>query len=80
MQHVILRQKHDPHMARARLLPEARAVHHQHMLLLQQIGHESQVILGNVERRMRVERSLRLDQADARRALGPVLGDVRAAA
>ena len=59
--------------------PKPGAVHHQHVLLLQQVGDEGQVVLGNVQRRMRIERSLRLDQAHARRALRPILGDLRAA-
>src|SRR5271157_2433577 len=49
-QHVLRRQKNDPHVPCSRLLAEARAMHYQHMLLLRQSGYKRQVVLRNIER------------------------------
>src|SRR6185369_16488036 len=71
-QHRLLRQKHNSHVLRSRLLPEARTVHDQHMLLLQQVADESQVIIRNIERRMRIEGPFGRDQRNPWSLLRPL--------
>src|SRR5260370_9476683 len=55
-------------------------MHHEHMLLFEQVGNKCQVVFGNIQAGMRVERSLRRYQLYMWSPLGPLHGELRASA
>ncbi len=67
-------------MLGAGLLAEAAAVDEQRVLLGQHFFHEAEIVFGDVEFRVGVERAFGCDAADARRAVAPVDGELAAAA
>src|SRR5690625_3273938 len=79
VEHVHVRQRHDPHVVRTGPV-ESGTVSDQQVLLEQEIDDQLLVVVNLVDRWVqpgeRVDRALRLDTADAGDLVQPVVGDV----